>query len=179
MDGTNLNSANGGSLTFDGSNEKVTFPNITVSTSAGITVEVWFKTSSGTKYQDIFDMDDSYGVWITTNFPSFGTGKITTSFQTLSGVMTANYSVDTWYQVVISGSGTSNTLYLNGVSVATASETVATSVNFNTARIGNVDGDRAAEYLVGNVSCLKFYNRALTPQEISQNFNALRGRFGI
>ena len=65
------------------------------------------------------------------------------------------------------------------MSVATASQTVATSVNFNTARIGNVDGDRASEYLVGNVSSLKFYNKALTASEISQNFNALRGRFGI
>ena len=179
MDGTNLNSANGGSLTFDGSNEKVTFPNITVSTSAGITVEVWFKTSSGTKYQDIFDLNDSFGVWITTNYPPLGTGKITASFNTTSGVMVANYVVNTWYQVVISGSGTSNTLYLNGVSVATASQTVATSVNFNTARIGNVDGDRAAEYLVGNVSCLRFYNRALTASEVQQNFNMMRGRFGI
>lgn len=170
-------SSDGGSIVFDGVNDKVTFPNTTVSTSAGITVEVWFKTSSGTKYQDIFDMSDTFGVWITTNYGS--TGKITASFKTLTGIMRADYSTNTWYQVVISGSGTSNTLYLNGVSVATESQTVATSVNFNTARIGNVDGDRASEYLVGNVASLKFYNRALTASEIQQNFNALRGRFSI
>jgi hypothetical protein len=176
--GPTYSSANGGSIVFDGTNDIVTFPlNITIPTPAGITVEVWFRTTSSTKYQDIFDMSDAFGVWITTNYSS--TGKITASFNTVTGVMSADYSANTWYQVVISGSGTSNTLYLNGVSVATASQTVATSVNFNTARIGNVDGDRAPEYLVGNVASLKFYNRALTATEIQQNFNALRGRYGI
>jgi hypothetical protein len=176
--GPTYSSSNGGSIVFDGVDDKVTFPNNTISTSAGMTVEVWFKTSSGTKYQDIFDLDDSYGVWIVTNYSS--SGKINTSFNTIgAGYMTADYVANNWYQVVLSGSGTSNFMYLNGVQVATASQTVASSINLNTARIGNVDGDRASEYLVGNVSCLKLYNRALTAQEISQNFNALRGRFGI
>ena len=179
VNGVGYSADNKGAMVFDGVNDKVTFPNNTISTTAGITVDVWFRTSSGTKYQDIFDLADVYGVWITTNYPHLGTGKITTSFKTLSGIMSANYSVDTWYQVVISGSGTSNNLYLNGVSVATASQPVATSINLNTARIGNVDGDRAAEYLVGNVSSLKLYNRALTAQEIKQNFEAVRGRYGI
>ena len=33
--------------------------------------------------------------------------------------------------------------------------------------------------LVGNGSNYKIYNRALTASEVSQNFNALRSRFGI
>lgn len=175
--GPTYSSANGGSLSFDGSNDKITFPNNTISTSSGMTVEVWFKTSSGTKYQDIFDLDDAYGVWIVTNYSA--SGKINASFNTTTGYMTADYTANNWYQVVLSGSGTSNFMYLNGVQVGTASQTVVSSINLNTARIGNVDGDRAAEYLVGNVSSLKLYNRALTATEISQNFNALRSRFSI
>jgi hypothetical protein len=31
----------------------------------------------------------------------------------------------------------------------------------------------------GNIANIKIYNRALTAQEIQQNFNALRGRYGI
>jgi hypothetical protein len=31
----------------------------------------------------------------------------------------------------------------------------------------------------GDIYSVKFYNRALTQAEISQNFNATRGRFGI
>jgi hypothetical protein len=177
VNGPSYNNNNGGSIVFDGVDDRVTFPNNTISTAAGITVEVWFRTSSGTKYQNIFDMDDGFGVWITTNFSSVGTGKITASFNTVTGIMSADYVANNWYQVAISGSGTSNTLYVNGVSVSTASQTVATSINLNTARIGNVDGDRASEYLVGNVSNLKIYNRALSASEVQQNYNALIGRF--
>ena len=174
--GPTYSSANGGSIVFDGVDDKVTFPNNTISTSSGMTVEVWFKTSSGTKYQDIFDLDDAYGVWIVTNYLG-QIGKIHTSFNTISGYMTADYSVNTWYQVVLSGSGTSNFMHLNGVQVSTGTQIVRSSINLNTARIGNVDGDRAAEYLVGNVASLKIYNRALTASEILQNYDALKGRF--
>jgi hypothetical protein len=34
-------------------------------------------------------------------------------------------------------------------------------------------------YYRGNISNFKIYNRALTAAEVQQNFNALRGRFGI
>lgn len=70
-------------------------------------------------------------------------------------------------------------MYLNGVQVATASQSVVPSINLNTARIGNVDGDRSSEYLIGNVPNLKLYNRVLSATEIQQNFNAIRGRYGI
>jgi len=35
------------------------------------------------------------------------------------------------------------------------------------------------EYLDGKLAQVTIYNRALTPQEIQQNFNATRGRYGI
>ena len=175
--GVGYSGTNGGSLVFDGTDDRVTFPNNTISTSSGMTVEVWFKTSSGTKYQNIFDLADGFGVWITINGGLQGPGKITASFNTGSTIMSANYVANNWYQVVISGSGTSNTLYVNGVSMATATASVASSINLNTARIGNVDGDRASEYLIGNVASLKLYNRALTATEITQNYNALKSRY--
>lgn len=177
--GASFNSSNLGSIAFDGVNGKVTFPNITVSTSNGITIEVWFKTSSGTKYQDIFDMADAYGVWMVTNYSGAGTGKIVTSFNTLTGYISSNYSINQWYCVVLAGSGTSNFQYVNGVLTGTASQTVASSINFNTARIGNVDGDRASEYLVGNVASLKIYNRLLSSIEVLKNYNSARVKFGL
>jgi hypothetical protein len=37
----------------------------------------------------------------------------------------------------------------------------------------------ATRYSEGRVSQVSIYNRALTAQEIQQNFNALKGRFGL
>ena len=33
--------------------------------------------------------------------------------------------------------------------------------------------------LIGNLYFVKIYNRALSTQELTQNFNAIRGRYGI
>jgi hypothetical protein len=174
-----FSATNGGSIVFDGVDDKVTFPNTTVSTTSGITVDLWFKTSSGTKYQDIFDMADAYGVWIVTNYAGAGTGKIVASFNTVTGYMSANYAVDTWYAVTLAGTGSTNFLYINGTLITTGVQAVASSVNFNAARIGNVDGDRASEYFIGNVASLKFYNKCLSASEVLQNYNATKARFGL
>ena len=39
--------------------------------------------------------------------------------------------------------------------------------------------NRDGQYLNGNISSVKFYNRALSTSEIQQNYNALKGRFGL
>ena len=36
-----------------------------------------------------------------------------------------------------------------------------------------------SSYFIGQLACIKIYNRALTAAEVSQNFNAQRSRFGV
>jgi hypothetical protein len=43
--------------------------------------------------------------------------------------------------------------------------------------IGSNGGN--SEFLNGNISQVQIYNRALSAQEISQNFNATKGRYGL
>lgn len=52
---------------------------------------------------------------------------------------------------------------------------IATSQNF---RIG-ADVNGGGEPFNGTIHSVKVYNRALTGEEVAQNFNALRGRYGI
>jgi hypothetical protein len=44
---------------------------------------------------------------------------------------------------------------------------------------GNLNLSSASEWFDGNMYCVHYYNRGLSAAEIQQNFNALRGRFGI
>jgi hypothetical protein len=44
--------------------------------------------------------------------------------------------------------------------------------------LGRYNGNYG-QYVTGNISSVQLYNRALSADEIQQNFNALRGRFGI
>lgn len=67
--------------------------------------------------------------------------------------------------------------YVNGVQVGTAA--ISNGLTFN--RIGDATGyaDTYPAFFKGNVSTLQVYNRALSASEVRQNFNALRGRYGI
>ena len=46
-------------------------------------------------------------------------------------------------------------------------------------KIGRYYQDTDNFYFNGNIATCKFYNRALSATEITQNFNALRSRFSI
>jgi hypothetical protein len=80
---------------------------------------------------------------------------------------TANF-VGTW-------NGSTMTLYKNGTQVGnlSVSGTLATTVNTNY-RISSV-----TEGMVGNFFQAQVYDRALSAQEVLDNFNAIRGRYGV
>ena len=91
------------------------------------------------------------------------------------------YQLHTWYNLV--GVWTPNQrikLYTNGVLTIGTTQGSASPTLIN----GNTNlfvGSRAGtQYpFSGKISNTKIYNRALSDQEIQQNFNAIRGRYGI
>jgi hypothetical protein len=80
---------------------------------------------------------------------------------------------NTWYHYAVSRSGTSYSIHTNGI--VTASSTGQPTPTFNISNIARGN----AGFLNGSIGLMTIYNRALTQQEIRQNFNATRGRFGI
>jgi hypothetical protein len=70
--------------------------------------------------------------------------------------------------------GSTMTLYKNGVSIGTQalSGTLQTTTNWDA-----ISG--TTEPFVGNMYQIQMYNRALSADEIAQNFNALRRRYGL
>jgi hypothetical protein len=79
------------------------------------------------------------------------------------------------YDMVYNGSQLK--IYRNGTEISFHNATIAWD-NTNVIRIGRRRG-HLSHYLYGTIFFERFYNRALTPQEVQQNFNALRGRYGI
>jgi hypothetical protein len=98
-----------------------------------------------------------------------------------TSVTLSNASENTWYNVVGVGDGTSASLYINGVLIGSTNFnniTITRTENTNPIVIGTRSNINTPELdaLVGPVSV---YSRGLTIQEINQNFNAVRGRYGI
>lgn len=85
-------------------------------------------------------------------------------------------TVSTWVNLgfVLNADG-SRSVYKNGVSVHTNTGAIG-----NLATAGFTIGALNGNYWVnGDVPVVSFYNRALTADEVAQNFNAHRGRYGI
>jgi len=73
-------------------------------------------------------------------------------------------------------SGDQRSFYVNNSSIVVNS--TAGSAGFNGLSVGRW-GAGASEYSTCEVSFIHVYNRVLSDSEITQNFNALRGRFGV
>jgi len=107
-----------------------------------------------------------------------------TSFK---GIQTPNSSIvkGVWNNMTCT-CDTSNTaagmkIYVNGVAVSTTARSGAStpgSINYSavTAHVGSRGGGST---FGGSISQVSIYNRALSAGEISSNFTALRGRYGV
>jgi hypothetical protein len=78
---------------------------------------------------------------------------------------------------------TNNKIYVNGEEQSLSQVAATESSGYRSFNNGNgrIAGWRSDSNYRMSMDCASFkvYNRALTAQEIEQNFNALRGRFGI
>ena len=190
---------NGGSITFDGTDEyaKISSPSPLSSTKI-FTFEIWVNFTSITgnfgpsnKAAFLFaggtgsgSGQPEFGVWsanassFTPNTLYFGRGGGGTS-GSLSINVSSLMSNGNWYQIVLVRS-TSNAqiVYLNGSSIGTGN----VSDNFQDGQTDfgaiHANGDYSG-FLNGKISTIKIYNRALTAGEIQQNFNATRSRYSI
>ena len=76
-----------------------------------------------------------------------------------------------WHCVVANFNKSSMSVYIDSTLVASAPYTANITANTNNITIGNVFN--------GCIDCVKIYNRALSQQEIAQNYHATKARFGL
>jgi hypothetical protein len=84
-----------------------------------------------------------------------------------------------WQHVVACWSGDSNCrirFYKNGVEFA--STKILGNINGNVWAVGCTSWASDSKW-GGRIAVVRIYNKALTAEEVIQNFNAQRGRFGI
>lgn len=209
LDLTGLNTITSSDLTYSSGNEfsfngSTNFlrPSITHSYLNSSCLEVWFRSSShGSGNKTIFGYRHNEGY----SLPTIGSmylngnnlyGSLITTSQVYRTVLAAStISTNTWYHAALNkNTQTGNfDLYLNGQLSGTQTFDVSTYGQWPNA--GNFIGDNildiakstntnagqgwSSDYFTGSIPIAKVYNRTLTTSEIRQNFNALRGRFGL
>lgn len=83
-------------------------------------------------------------------------------------------TVGRWYNICLTKSGTTFTLYLDTISDGT--QTITGNFTDTAVIMGAYFGG-GSNYFEGLIGPTQIYNKALSPQEIKQNYNALKSRF--
>jgi hypothetical protein len=186
VNGVGYNSGNLGSLSFDGTDDYgILTTNIFRTTLPNFTISVWYrKTVDGILFGNHYHNSTWESVWFSTNlFIVNGAPNSTTNRQQLSYTATANSST-IWHNLVAVNNSSSNFMkvFLNGTEYTTKSATVVPWDSTVPPTIGaqrNIATGGVLGPLTGNISNIQVYNRALTAQEIQQNFIATKSRFGL
>ena len=182
INGVGYSGSSGGSLSFDASNDYSNCGNNSSLSfgSGNFNSSLWIKTSS-TSGADWMGVISKYsggtGLWIQLNpsnryvgFGWDGSNYMVSSTSVASG---------TWRHVSCQRtSSTGGEIYVDGNLVMSSSslptKSSNTAVQLDVGRI-NISG----RYFNGNIAQASIYNRSLTAAEIKQNYDALRGRFGL
>jgi len=178
--GPTFTGTNGGEISFDGSNDVVVVGSLGTFYSQG-TISFWMNSSDvSANIRNPFSTNyDGFN----TNVLRFETGetsgllKVWIGSGGLAGLGFSTISSNTWYNVTVIWNQSTNTFsgYLNGSLNVTNSSWTLWPTSFVNVGIGSGYN----RFFQGKISQVSIYNRALSAQEILQNYNALRGRFNL
>jgi hypothetical protein len=148
---------------------------------SNITVEAWVKynnyaSTNGQSYS-VVTCKGTQWTWLMEN-PS---NKL--RFRIHAGGVDTNiaspniHPLNTWIHCVGTYDGTTMRIYENGIETNSKAQTGALGITTNTAKIGCYT---PTSYSIdGEIAIVKIHNTTLTADEIKQNFNATKGRFGL
>jgi hypothetical protein len=176
VNGPTYNSS--GYFTFDGVDDYALTSGIVLPTanSSPLTLESIAMTTSGSGWQTVLGTHSSFtqiGFNGTTFFfgRNGGGGNLIVS----SG---ASVSANTWCHMTMTYDGSLGYGYLNGT-FRTSGNIGSNGLTNGVSLLSTYTSSSPQERLTGRIAVARIYNRALTPQEVQQNFNAFRSRFSI
>jgi len=169
-----FSSANGGGLTFNGSNQRVS---TTFKPSGARSYFIWVKYNSTTGLPAGYSVTGTQEV-NAYNYIGISDGGYFYYYAGTTGNQFNNVvlSTNTWYQqgFVLNSDG-SRTLYLNGSAIATEAGGIGVT-STSEFSIGCINQNY---WVNGSISVVTQYGRALSSAQVLQNYNALKGRFGL
>jgi hypothetical protein len=172
VNGVGFGTTDNGYFIFDGTNDYINFGNSSTLQQSTGSLSAWTKASSpGSGYRGIIAKQGAYGLFYTDSVLVAYDWAADTPRST--GI---NIADNTWKNVVLTyQSGVSNgtRIYINGVSVLTATITIQSQT-------GNLFGGaeaNAGQYAACQISSFNMYSRVLTAQEVLQNYHATKGRY--
>jgi hypothetical protein len=169
------------SIVFDGVDDYVDCGVVSVSNN-NLSINIWCKpNSTQVTYANIVDFDHSNAGWVIQQnsgdinqyYFAYYSSVIGSFYITTNFTLTQNV----WQNITVVKNEGNVIVYINN--------SISSNDNFPNSGVGNNKLLRIGNWVSnnrnwnGNISTTQIYNRALSATEVSQNFNALRGRYGI
>jgi hypothetical protein len=173
VNGVGYSVDNLGSLVFDGVDDSVNVINPGISQT--FSVLSWINCTNVSSSNNIVSKNGPYFMRIVSSKLRF---NVLTSTGWLFQVGNATLSNNVWYNLAMVYDGSTWKGYINSNLDFSVSKTGTISSNASL-YIGYTPAVGEQAGFNGNITKVSIYNRALSVQEIQQNFNALRGRYGI
>jgi hypothetical protein len=170
--GPTFSSSNGGTIVFDYVNDAITgFGNL--GTPSTFTLSSWVRSTNISQAQNIFNANPPFFLRITSS--TMRCCVYTGSWIFVNGSITLSSNV--WYNLVLTYDQSFVKGYVNGVLDVNSAKTGAPIWGtFNS--LGYTTGGEDAPS-VTNIAVASIYNRALSSDEILQNYNTQKSRFGL
>ena len=190
VNGVGYNSDNRGSLVFDGSNDYVSKSSWTNPPTTVFSIGCWVKFSDNlnNRYVLSFGRDAggpflgglalfAYGFNVVADQLFFECGSAVGRVS--SGIVP---SLNVWYHLTVTADGTNTRFYLNAELKNTSSQGgggIASNPTLSVGSYVSSSGTPGVLFHSGNIAQVSIYNRALSAAEVSQNYEALKGRYGL
>jgi len=186
--GPTFNSSNGGSIVFDGVDDRVS-RTTNINTGQNFTVNAWiYPTLLGITRRAVAASSYNYTGQNGWFFASGGGGTNNAFFLSVGNdnayrVAAANtLSLSQWVYIsaVCQNGGGSINLYKNGVETSYALTSLSTNTLIYTYpqfNVGYRDTAGLTDPYTGNIAQVTIYNKTLTASEVLQNYNATKGRY--
>ena len=182
VNGVGYDSANGGTLTFDGSNDHIQLGTASkfLPSPSQTTIEVWLKPDVINVYRKIFTTMNSGSSAITGIYFSQGSSPYKLYFglktSTTQAIIVYNTDISTtnYSHIVCTYNNPTAKIYINGALVVSGS----IGGTIGTGGIARISGyDNGSEIFDGNIGSFRIYSKALSADEITHNYKVTKGRF--
>jgi hypothetical protein len=182
--GPTYNSGNGGYIEFDGTNDDCDLSSTPPVNGNEITFSVW-NYGIDARNSSIIWLSGSSGIRMlqvhlpySGNIVYFDAGDGVTGYDRINKTA-SNSEYRGWHHWSFTKNATNGTMYIYLDGSLWHSGTGKTRTIGTPDTIRSIGSTGSNDYHRGYISNLQLYNQELTAEEIQQNFNALKGRYGI
>lgn len=172
-------STNGGELIFNGTNQFVNCGNAANLQITVGTIAAWIKAdNTNSAFNGIVTKQFAWSLFVYNNeLVSYDWGN--------SAIRSTNITVgdNTWRHVAMSFAETNGAPLNNAIIYVNGSPVLTTTVKSNSQNVAVAIGDGSiptvSQNFGGSISQVTVYNRVLSESEITQNYNAVKGFYGL